>query len=73
MTAPVSDALLKLRGEWEGFDVERFETEAEGDDVFEAPAGSCFGTGPISRRRRSACDCGSSCAPIAPSAVGSRR
>jgi len=38
MAEPVSDALLKLLGEWEGFEVERVETEAEGDDVFGAPA-----------------------------------
>lgn len=38
MTDPASDALPKLLGEWEGFDVERVETEAEGDDVFGAPA-----------------------------------
>jgi transposase len=38
MAEPVSDALLKLLGEWEGFEVERMETEAEGDDVFGAPA-----------------------------------
>jgi transposase len=38
MAEPVSDALLKLLGEWEGFDVERVETEAAGDDVFGAPA-----------------------------------
>lgn len=38
MAEPVSDALLKLLGEWEGFEVERVETEAEGDDVFGASA-----------------------------------
>ena len=38
MAEPISDALLKLLGEWEGFEVERVETEAEGDDVFGAPA-----------------------------------
>lgn len=38
MTEPVSDALLKLLGEWEGFEVERVDPEAQGDDVFGAPA-----------------------------------
>jgi transposase len=38
MAEPVSDALLKLLGEWEGFEVERVEHETEGDDVFGAPA-----------------------------------
>jgi hypothetical protein len=38
MAEPVSNAPLKLLGEWEGFEVERVETEAEGDDVFGAPA-----------------------------------
>lgn len=44
MAEPVCDALLKLLkllkllGEREGFEVERVETELEGDDVFGAPA-----------------------------------
>ena len=38
MTEPVSDALLKLLGECDGFEVERVDTEAQGDDVFGAPA-----------------------------------
>ena len=38
MAELVSDALRKLLGEWERFEVERVETDAEGDDVFGAPA-----------------------------------
>ena len=38
MAELVSDALRKLLGEWERFEVERVERDAEGDDVFGAPA-----------------------------------
>lgn len=38
MAEPVSDALLQLLGEWDGFEIERVETEAAGEDVFGAPA-----------------------------------
>jgi transposase len=38
MAEPVSDALLKLLGESDGFYLERVETEAARDYVFGAPA-----------------------------------
>ena len=38
MTEPVSDALLKLLGDWDGLEVGWVETEPAGDDVFGAPA-----------------------------------
>jgi len=38
MSEPVSEALLQVVGEWEGFEIARVSTEDVGDDVFGAPA-----------------------------------
>jgi hypothetical protein len=38
MAEPMSRELLTVLGEWEGFDVTALSTEADGQDVFGAPA-----------------------------------